>query len=164
VRKSVRAKSKSVRAKSKSVRAKSKSGLSCWGLWNHGKVYLRQFRVGLVVYLLHHRRYHHHLLLANSRLCQNTKRISCNDYRVKRTNCRIRSGLDSCNKHPRIRLHNKFFCKMVLWLLDPKEKNWSRTIRSCMEWKEEEMIFIKNNPHLLIKVLNEKWFELFYDI
>jgi hypothetical protein len=33
-----------------------------------------------------------------------------------------------------------------------------------MEWKEEEMIFIKNNPHLLIKVLNEKWFELFYDI
>ena len=101
-----------------SIRTKSKSTISCWGLRNHGKVYLRQLSVDLVAYLLHHRQHHH--CLGNSRLCQKTKRISC----------RIRSVLDSCNKRPRTRLLIKFYCKLVVWLLDPKEKNWSRVIRS----------------------------------
>ena len=56
---------------------------SCWGLRNHGCLYLRQLRMGLGNYFLHYQMRHHHP--TNNRLCQKPNPRSWN------INLRIRS-------------------------------------------------------------------------
>lgn len=107
----------SMTTKRPSKTTKRTSKPSCWGLRNHGCVYLWQLREVLGIYLLHYQMFHHHS--ANHRLCRKTKQ----SWNINR---RIRSRMVSWIQHLSNRLPVRRPYYLGLRLLELKQASWSR--------------------------------------